>query len=147
MKKRIPISSGKRSKRPLSSSASASGSSGKNRHPHGPFGQAANAKKDESDQGKRQRSQRLYHGVCPDVSNRYRKVGDGRIGQGTYGVVYCARDLWEEEGSRDNDTDDNPPAGLSKEGRNEVVALKKCYAHHEASDGFPITTLREIHAL
>ena len=34
-----------------------------------------------------------------------------------------------------------------KEEENEVVALKKCYAHHESSDGFPITTLREIHAL
>jgi len=27
---------------------------------------------------------------------------------------------------------------------NEVVALKRCLPHHEASDGFPLTTLREI---
>ena len=26
----------------------------------------------------------------------------------------------------------------------EQVALKRCLPHHEASDGFPITTLREI---
>ncbi|OEU11115.1 kinase-like protein, partial [Fragilariopsis cylindrus CCMP1102] len=30
---------------------------------------------------------------------------------------------------------------------NNIVALKKCYAHHESSDGFSITTLREINAL
>ena len=27
---------------------------------------------------------------------------------------------------------------------NEIVALKRCLPHHEASDGFPLTTLREI---
>ena len=26
----------------------------------------------------------------------------------------------------------------------EIVALKRCLPHHEASDGFPLTTLREI---
>ena len=117
---------------------------------------------DDSYEGRKQNSEkRLYHGVCPDVSNRYRKVGGGRIGQGTYGVVYCARDTWKGQGSRgnsgsdgdgdvDGDGDDQKrkrPTSLSKEGSNEIVALKKCYAHHEASDGFPVTTLREIQAL
>jgi cyclin-dependent kinase 10 len=122
---------------------------------------------DISDEGQRQRrrSKRLYRGVCPDVSNRYRKIGDGRIGQGTYGVVYCARDTWKETGSGDhnykndndkngndkngNDDGDNRNSSATRrnEGKNDIVALKKCYAHHEASDGFPITTLREIHAL
>jgi len=26
----------------------------------------------------------------------------------------------------------------------EIVALKRCLPHHETSDGFPLTTLREI---
>ncbi len=26
----------------------------------------------------------------------------------------------------------------------DIVALKRCLPHHEASDGFPFTTLREI---
>jgi serine/threonine protein kinase len=26
----------------------------------------------------------------------------------------------------------------------EIVALKRCLPHHEESDGFPLTTLREI---
>ncbi|KAL7547224.1 hypothetical protein ACHAWF_010547 [Thalassiosira exigua] len=73
------------------------------------------------------------YGSCPDVSSRYEKIG--RIGEGTYagdsldgaaemmsGVVYQARD--KQTG--------------------DVVALKRCLPHHEASDGFPLTTLREI---
>lgn len=60
------------------------------------------------------------YGNCPNVSARYEKIG--RIGEGTYGVVYQARD--KETG--------------------EMVALKRCLPHHEASDGFPLTTLREI---
>ncbi|KAL9182911.1 hypothetical protein ACHAXT_004190 [Thalassiosira profunda] len=60
------------------------------------------------------------YGNCPNVGGRYEKIG--RIGEGTYGVVYQARD---------KDTGD-------------VVALKRCLPHHEASDGFPLTTLREI---
>lgn len=61
--------------------------------------------------------------VCPNVSERYEKVG--RIGEGTYGIVYKARDRKTHQ----------------------FVALKRCLPHHQASDGFPITTLREIHAL
>lgn len=45
-----------------------------------------------------------------------------RIGEGTYGVVYRAFD--------------RTTGG--------VVALKRCLPHHELSDGFPLTTLREI---
>ena len=93
----------------------------------------------------------LYHGVCPDVSNRYRKVAGGRIGEGTYGVVYCARDTWEAQTSLSDGDNQGGKESASWTIRNTepnaIVALKKCFAHHEASDGFPITTLREIHAL
>ncbi|KAL7504515.1 hypothetical protein ACHAXN_002155 [Cyclotella atomus] len=63
---------------------------------------------------------KFIYGQCPDVSSRYEKIF--RIGEGTYGVVYKARDK------------------ITK----EIVALKRCLPHHEASDGFPLTTLREI---
>jgi len=62
-------------------------------------------------------------GRCANVSNRYNKIG--RIGEGTYGIVYKAKD--KETG--------------------EIVALKRCIPHHESSDGFPITSLREIKIL
>jgi serine/threonine protein kinase len=62
-------------------------------------------------------------GRCLHVSDRYEKVG--RVGEGTYGVVYKARDRFN----------------------NKFVALKRCIPHHESSDGFPITTLREIASL
>lgn len=64
-------------------------------------------------------SQTAIYGHCQNVSS-YEKIG--RVGEGTYGVVYQARD--------------------KKTG--EIVALKRCLPHHEASDGFPLTTLREI---
>jgi serine/threonine protein kinase len=63
-------------------------------------------------------------GICPSVSSRYVKVGN-RVGEGTYGVVYQA---WDR---------------VTK----QVVALKRCIPHHESSDGFSITTLREIQTL
>jgi len=63
------------------------------------------------------------YGNCASVGDRYEKLG--RLGEGTYGIVYKARD---------RDTDHN-------------VALKRCIPHHEASDGFPVTTLREIQSL
>jgi len=63
------------------------------------------------------------HGACPNVSLRYKKVS--RIGEGTYGIVYKAID----------------------QQTSEYVALKRCLPHHEATDGFPITTLREIQIL
>eukprot|EP00531_Pseudo-nitzschia_arenysensis_P004153 CAMPEP_0116127818 /NCGR_PEP_ID=MMETSP0329-20121206/7035_1 /TAXON_ID=697910 /ORGANISM="Pseudo-nitzschia arenysensis, Strain B593" /LENGTH=477 /DNA_ID=CAMNT_0003621927 /DNA_START=61 /DNA_END=1494 /DNA_ORIENTATION=+ len=145
--------SGKRRKRPRSRSGSRD-SIGEHNH-HGSETSTATREQAYSDysdeKSKQNNSERLYHGVCPDVSNRYRKVGDGRIGQGTYGVVYCARDVWngqESKGSRDSGNQEKSQMPIPKEKKKDkIVALKKCYAHHEASDGFPITTLREIHAL
>lgn len=63
------------------------------------------------------------YGNCVSVGDRYEKLG--RLGEGTYGIVYRARD-------RESDA---------------TVALKRCIPHHEASDGFPVTTLREIQSL
>ena len=68
------------------------------------------------------------YGRCPNVSERYKKVS--RIGEGTYGIVYKAID--QEASTQDHQ---------------QIVALKRCLPHHEASDGFPITTLREIQIL
>jgi len=62
-------------------------------------------------------------GFCEPVSSRFEKIG--RVGEGTYGIVYKARDRKS----------------------NRQVALKKCIPHHRESDGFPLTTLREVHAL
>jgi serine/threonine protein kinase len=65
----------------------------------------------------------VQHGRCLNVSERYEKLG--RIGEGTYGIVYKARD----------------------KKTSQFVALKRCLPHNESSDGFPLTTLREIHSL
>lgn len=54
-------------------------------------------------------------GACASVS-QYEKVG--RVGEGTYGVVYKARDRTTKE----------------------YVALKRCIPHNEGSDGFPVTS-------
>lgn len=62
-------------------------------------------------------------GVCDHVSDRYEKVG--RVGEGTYGIVYKARD----------------------KRTGEHVALKRCIPHHESTDGFPLTTIRELQTL
>lgn len=64
------------------------------------------------------------YGNCSNVSLRYKK--QCRIGEGTYGIVYKALDVVVTK---------------------QMVALKRCLPHHEASDGFPITTLREIQIL
>ena len=48
-----------------------------------------------------------------------------RIGEGTYGTVYRAR---------------NKTTG-------EIVALKRVILHNEKADGFPITSVREIRIL
>lgn len=66
----------------------------------------------------------LPFGRCVGVSDRFRKCG--RVGEGTYGVVYKAED---------------------RQKPGDFVALKRCIAHHEASDGFPLTALREIQSL
>jgi serine/threonine protein kinase len=62
-------------------------------------------------------------GRCVSVADRYDKIG--RVGEGTYGIVYKAKDHVT----------------------GKLVALKRCIPHHEASDGFPVTTLREIQSL
>jgi serine/threonine protein kinase len=59
---------------------------------------------------------KLPAGKCALVADRYEKVG--RIGEGSYGVVYKAIDRQT----------------------NRTVALKRCIPHHESSDGFPITS-------
>lgn len=66
----------------------------------------------------------MVYGICTNVWERYEKIG--RIGKGTYGIVYKARD---------------------RETNNSLVALKRCLPHHAKVDGFPITTLREIRNL
>jgi serine/threonine protein kinase len=83
-------------------------------------------------------------GTCDNVSERYEKVG--RVGQGTYGVVYKARDRFYNKKRSSSNTKDGGD-GIDHNQDEEYVALKRCIPHHESSDGFPITTLREIHAL
>ncbi|OQR89734.1 hypothetical protein THRCLA_09607 [Thraustotheca clavata] len=61
-------------------------------------------------------------GSCRDV-DEFEKLN--RIGEGTYGTVYRARD--------------------KKSG--EIVALKRVILHNEKQDGFPITAIREIKLL
>ncbi|KAF0686296.1 Aste57867_21902 [Aphanomyces stellatus] len=61
-------------------------------------------------------------GTCRDV-DEFEKLN--RIGEGTYGTVYRARD--------------------KKSG--EIVALKRVILHNEKQDGFPITAIREIKLL
>jgi serine/threonine protein kinase len=61
-------------------------------------------------------------GACRPVGD-FQKIA--RIGEGTYGTVYGAIDM--------------------KSG--EKVALKRVLLHNELSDGFPITSLREISSL
>ena len=62
-----------------------------------------------------------FVGNCTPVEN-YKKLN--RVGEGTYGIVYRARDLKE----------------------NRIVALKRIRMEHD-SEGFPVSALREIHIL
>jgi cyclin-dependent kinase 10 len=61
-------------------------------------------------------------GMCRPVST-FHKLG--RIGEGTYGTVYCATDRFS----------------------GEKVALKRVIMHGESAEGFPVTSLREISVL
>ncbi|KAF1319770.1 Cmgc/cdk protein kinase, partial [Globisporangium splendens] len=61
-------------------------------------------------------------GTCRDV-DEFEKLNC--IGEGTYGTVYRARDRQSKR----------------------IVALKRVILHNEASEGFPITALREIKLL
>ena len=84
---------------------------------------SSNAPNEQGDK-KRKEKEALPFGVCVGVSQRFRKVC--RVGEGTYGVVYKAED---------------------REHPGDYVALKRCIPHHQASDGFPVTALREIQSL
>jgi cyclin-dependent kinase 10 len=100
---------------------------------------------------------RMTAGVCERVSERYEKVG--RIGEGTYGVVYSAIDRKFGDANKKKQKEkekggvlSSPSSSHSRSSSNHkrqphMVALKRCIPHHESSDGFPVTTLREIHAL
>jgi len=61
-------------------------------------------------------------GNCKPASD-YKKIN--RIGEGTYGFVYRAKHRVT----------------------NEVVALKRIILHHVESEGFPLTSIREVRAL
>ncbi len=61
-------------------------------------------------------------GNCNPASD-YKKIN--RIGEGTYGFVYRAQHRVT----------------------NEIVALKRIILHHEESEGFPLTSIREIKTL
>ena len=80
---------------------------------------------------------RALYGNCTVVSERYEKLG--RLGEGTYGIVYKARDLWQNKTAQATNRSTTNNTG--------IVALKRCIPHHQASDGFPLTTLREIQTL
>lgn len=62
------------------------------------------------------------YGSCRSITS-FEKLN--HIGEGTYGLVYRARDRH----------------------KNQHVALKKIILHNEAHDGFPLTTIREIATL
>ena len=84
---------------------------------------ASNDTNKEKSQNKNNPQPDIY-GNCIAVAEKYEKLG--RLGQGTYGIVYKAR---------------------QRDAPNHFVALKRCIPHHQASDGFPVTTLREIQSL
>ena len=65
----------------------------------------------------------ITYGKCRSVNETFKRIS--RIGRGTYGTVYKAKEKH---------------SGL-------IVALKKIKLHHESSDGFPLTSIREISIL
>lgn len=97
-------------------------------------------------------SDKLVYGRCPNVSSRYEKLG--RIGEGTYGrsMTFISWPIGSQirQHSIDFISTSLPSSstGVVYRARDketkEIVALKRCLPHHEATDGFPLTTLREI---
>jgi cyclin-dependent kinase 10 len=77
----------------------------------------------------------LFCGNCASIQG-FEKVG--RLGEGTYGIVYLAKDRRIVRRTQQiGASNDNTP----------LVALKRCIPHHQSTDGFPVTALREIAAL
>ena len=110
-------------------------------------------------------SSNLVYGQCSNVSQRYEKLG--RIGEGTYGMYAFRHQKTQiilawlpvmtlrprsysliNISHRTITTAIRNKPGVVYRARDkttkEIVALKRCLPHHEASDGFPLTTLREI---
>lgn len=77
----------------------------------------------EKKKTKNNKDNRISLGNCKEVNDTFEKVC--RIGSGTYGMVYKAKD--RRDGT--------------------IVALKRVTLHHESTDGFPLTSLREISIL
>eukprot|EP00750_Incisomonas_marina_P023648 INCI5049.10.p1 GENE.INCI5049.10~~INCI5049.10.p1 ORF type:complete len:412 (-),score=52.81 INCI5049.10:620-1855(-) len=100
-----------------SSSASSSSSSSSSR-----FAKGGLANRFVAARGKQPSATPVAPGACRPVGS-FKKMY--RIGEGTYGTVYRARD--KESG--------------------EIVALKRVILHNEKADGFPITSVREINIL
>lgn len=84
------------------------------------------------------------YGNCINVSSRYEKIG--RIGEGTYGkfIICNAHHVHNFTLFIILTTYTGVVYQAKDKQTNEIVALKRCLPHHEASDGFPLTTLREI---
>ena len=81
----------------------------------------------------------MKYGSCRSLSE---KEGYGRltpIGRGTYGVVFKA--------TKDTQSDESDESDESCRRKEETVALKQVLMHNQATDGFPLTTLREIRML
>ena len=62
----------------------------------------------------------ITYGKCRSVNETFKRIS--RIGRGTYGTVSKAKEKHSVL----------------------IVALKKIKLHHESSDGFPLTSIREI---
>ena len=94
------------------------------------------------------------YGTCDNVSTRYQKIC--RVGEGTYGVVYRAFDRYHQPNPRNRQplstsSSDRGKKNVNAEKNNDdddyddgIVALKRCLPHNETTDGFPLTTIREI---
>ena len=106
------------------------------------------------------------YGTCDNVSKRYQKIC--RVGEGTYGVVYRAFDRYHHHSNPRSrhplslsSSSSSIPRGKKNASANNaeknnkdnaddddgIVALKRCIPHYEMTDGFPLTTIREISIL